>query len=192
MNTVSLTNSNYAGLGTTTIWVYGGASGNTLDASALTGTNRVSVHAGAGVDTLTGGSGNDIFFAGGHTAMTGNLGANLFRFNAPGPANTITDFHVSASNALVFSDAGFNLGADEGLGTGAFQHLATSVFVANSTGTFTTGDQRFAYNTMTGALWYDPNGNAGPANPVAVASLTDHVSTTELGAGPTGNIFFVS
>jgi Ca2+-binding RTX toxin-like protein len=146
------------------------------------------VHAGGGTDTLTGGAGADIFFAGGKTKMTGHGGANRFTFADIG-ANTITDFAASASNMIVLRDSGFNLGIDEGLGTGSAKHLAASVFVANSTGSFTTTGQRFAYNKTTGALRYDKDGSGGSFSASTVVVLSGHPS---LSAGTSGKIFFIA
>jgi hypothetical protein len=67
------------------------------------------------------------------------------------------------------------------------QHLAASVFVANSTGTFTNAGQRFAYNTMTGALSYSATGSGSASSAVVV--LSGHPS---LSAGASGQIFFTS
>ena len=44
------------------ITIYGGNDGNTVNASALTGTNRIIAVGGAGKDVFTGGAGNDYFY----------------------------------------------------------------------------------------------------------------------------------
>ncbi len=109
-NTLTLTDLNFAGLFGNPITVNGGGSGNTVNGAGLTGTNAIVVHAGAGTDALKGGAGNDIFFAGGKTNMTGGLGANEFTFAAPGTANVVADFALSATNEAVVSNSGFSLG----------------------------------------------------------------------------------
>ncbi|HEV2335891.1 MAG TPA: hypothetical protein VGS13_10370, partial [Stellaceae bacterium] len=136
--------------------------------------------------TLKGGAGNDIFYAGGKTTMTGGGGANQFTFAHIG-TNRITDFAVSTGNELVLRNSGFNLGADQGMGTNTPQHLLASVFVANSSGAFTNTGQRFAYNTTTGALSYSANGSGSAGSSVVV--LAGHPT---LAAGLAGHVFFTA
>ncbi len=189
-DSLTLTSANFTGVGGNTITVFDGKSGNTIIASTLPSTDKIVVHAGVGTDTLKGGAGNDIFYAGGKTKMTGGAGKNQFTFADIG-TNGITDFAASAGNELVLRKSGFNLGADQGLATGTPKHLAASVFVANSTGTFTTTGQRFAYNTTNGTLRYDKDGSGGSfgASTVVVVVLSGHPS---LSAGASGKIFFTS
>ena len=63
-DTLTLTNANFAGVSGSppTITVDGGNDGNTVVASALTGTNRIVAVGGAGNDRFTGGAGNDFFY----------------------------------------------------------------------------------------------------------------------------------
>jgi Ca2+-binding RTX toxin-like protein len=176
-NVLSLTNANFANVMGGRIHVFGGAAGNTVDDSSVTGANQL---------VFTGGAGNDIIVAGSVTTMTGGGGANQFTFADIG-TNGITDFAASASNKIVLRDSGFNLGVDEGLGTASLQHLAAGVFVANAGGTFTTTSQRFAYNTTTGALSYSASGSGSAGSAVAV--LAGHPA---LAAGGAGQVFFTS
>ena len=176
-DSLTLTNANFTGVSGATIHVLGGAAGNTVNDSAVTGTNKL---------VFTGGVGNDIIVAGAVTTMTGGAGANRFTFAHIG-TNGITDFGASASNKIVLRKSGFNLGADQTLATGTPQHLLASVFVANSTGSFTTTGQRFAYNTTTGALRYSANGSGSASSAVVV--LSGHPS---LSAGASGQLFFTS
>ncbi|MGC2412099.1 MAG: hypothetical protein WA459_05315 [Stellaceae bacterium] len=187
-NSFTLKSVNFTGVSGHVITVDDGNSGNTITASTLPSADAIIVHAGTGTDTLKGGAGNDIFFAGGKTTMTGHGGANQFTFAHIG-TNGITDFGASTSNKIVLRDSGFNLGADEALGTASLQHLAASVFVANSTGSFTTTGQRFAYNTTTGALRYDKDGSGASFSASTVVVLSGHPS---LSAGASGKIFFIS
>jgi Ca2+-binding RTX toxin-like protein len=187
-NSLTLTSGNFTGVGSGKIIITDGNSGNTVSAATLPSNDAIIVHAGTGTDTLKGGAGADLFYAGGKTKMTGGDGANRFTFADIG-ANTIADFAASSSNMIVLRDSGFNLGVDEGLGTGSAQHLAASVFVANSTGSFTTTGQRVAYNTTTGALRYDKDGNGASFSASTVVVLSGHPS---LGAGASGQIFFTS
>jgi Ca2+-binding RTX toxin-like protein len=61
LNTLMLANTNFTGVTNTVITVWGGATGNTVDASTLTSPNRVIIVGGAGADHFKGGAGNDIF-----------------------------------------------------------------------------------------------------------------------------------
>ena len=175
-NSLTLTNANFLNVNSATITVNGGSVGDTVDDSAVTGANKL---------VFAGGGGADIIKAGTTATMTGGGGANQFIFSAVG-THTITDFATSASNAIVFRNAGFDLGIDNGQGSG---FLDASLFVANTTGTFTTTSQRFAYNTTGGGLFYDPDGSGTSFGKTAVALLTDHAT---LSAGATGNLFFVA
>ncbi len=77
-NRASLANINFIGLATTQqVTVTGGDFGNTIDASALTGANRVVLNGGFRADTLSGGSGNDTLNGGaGNDSLTGGAGAD--------------------------------------------------------------------------------------------------------------------
>ncbi|HEV2334514.1 MAG TPA: hypothetical protein VGS13_03345 [Stellaceae bacterium] len=183
-DSLTLTSANFTGVGGHIITVDDGNSRNTVPASALPSVDAIIVHAGTGSDTLQGGAGNDVFYAGGKTTMTGGAGANQFAFAHIG-TNVITDF--GAGDELVLRKSGFNLGADESLATGTPKHLDASVFVANSTGAFTTTSQRFAYNTTTGALAYSATGSGSAGSSIVV--LTGHPG---LNAGSSGNLFFTS
>ncbi|HKS90083.1 MAG TPA: hypothetical protein VJR70_11625 [Stellaceae bacterium] len=180
INTLTLTDANFTGVTSATITVFGGANGNTVNAASTTGTHKL---------VFKGGAGTDIVKPGTTATLTGGAGNNQFVISAVG-SHTITDFHLSAGNMLVLRDAGFNLGAvDDGHGTAVPQHLDASEFVANATGAFTNMNQRFAYNTMTGNLRFDADGNGPSPSSGLVASLSDHAA---LSAGATGNLFFVA
>ena len=60
-NSLTLVNANFGGLASGAIWIYGGNAGNTVNAAAVTGANRIVAIGGAGADTLSGGAGNDTF-----------------------------------------------------------------------------------------------------------------------------------
>ena len=182
-NTLALTDTNFAGVRGRTITIDDGNSGNRIDAAMLAADVHIVVHAGSGRDVLLGGAGNDIFYAGGKTTMTGGRGANEFIFSAPG-RNNVIDFHAFSGDELVFSNSGFDLGLK-----GAGEHprrLPAYLFVANETGTFTTKRQRFAYDTTTGQLFYDAHGSATPAARELVVTLD---GDPHLGAA---NLFFIT
>ncbi len=176
-HTLTLTGTNFAAVVGAAITVDDGNSGNTVTAATLPAKDRIIVHAGAGLDKLTGGRGNDVFFAGGDTVMTGKAGTNEFTFSAPG-GNTVGDFAVSATNEIVFSDQGFNLGLTGASGTP--QALPAGLFVENSNGHFTGTSQSFAYATGTGDLFYSASGSSG--TPTLVSHFTGAPSLAAIAA----------
>ncbi|MGH7063783.1 MAG: M10 family metallopeptidase, partial [Stellaceae bacterium] len=108
-NSLTLGAANFAAVAGAQITVSDGNGGDNVYAARLPRADRILVHAGKGRDRLTGGAGDDTFFAGGDTKMTGKGGANKFVFAATG-SNTITDFAASVANEIVFvSGAGFAL-----------------------------------------------------------------------------------
>ncbi|MGH7063099.1 MAG: beta strand repeat-containing protein, partial [Stellaceae bacterium] len=157
-HTLTLTGPNFAAVVGAAITVDDGNAGNTVTGASLPAKDHIIVQAGAGLDKLTGGRGNDVFFAGGDTVMTGKAGKNEFTFSAPG-GNTVGDFAVSAANEIVFSDKGFSLGLSGATGTP--KALPADLFVENSDGHFTSTSQRFAYATGTGDLSYSASGSHG-------------------------------
>lgn len=113
-----------------------------------TGNSLANVLVGnAGNNTLNGGSGSDM--------LTGSGGSDSFVFNkALGPANvdTITDFNV-VGDTIVLDHAIFSTIA----GTGT---LSAAQFTANASGMAKDGSDHIIYETDTGKLLYDSNGNA--------------------------------
>jgi hypothetical protein len=155
---LTVTGANFAKVAGQAITVDDGDSGNTVTGAALGAAARIIVHAGVGLDRLTGGKGNDVFFAGGDTVMRGGAGANEFTFSAPG-GNRVADFAVSATNEIVFSNKGFSLNLSSAAGTP--KALPAGLFVENSDGHFTNTSQRFAYATGSGDLFYSASGENG-------------------------------
>ncbi len=126
---------------------------------------------GSGNDTLIGGEGDDdIFSDDGNDSLTGGSGADWFYFdttpNAATNMDTITDF-VSGTDKLQFSKAVFT-----GLSSAALGNLTTEAFWSGA-GVSSAHDatDRFIYNTTTGALFYDADGNAAGSTAVQVALL---------------------
>jgi Ca2+-binding RTX toxin-like protein len=173
-NTLTLTDAAFtdtAGM----ITIDDGNAGNLVDASTLSSGHSIVVHAGGGANVLTGGAGNDVFFAGGNTTMTGSGGANEFVFGAAGN-NLIKDFAASSTNELVFSDAGFNLGLSGASSTPTQMTAAevATLFTFNTTGKFGNPSRRFAYDTKNGELFASSNGSSGAEH--LVATLSDHAA----------------
>ena len=159
--------------------------GNALANNIAGGAGNDTLTGGAGNDALDGGAGNDTLIGGaGNDTLTGGTGADLFIFIGTG-TNTIADF-TPGTDKIVFSDAGFNLGADDGLGTTTLQQLAASVFSPNIDGTMASSGNRFAYNASIGDLYYDPDGSGSSFGASFVASLTAHPGISA------ANLFFIS
>ena len=180
-NTLTLAAANFTGAGGV-ITVDDGNSGNTVGGSRLTSADAIVVHAGGGADVLTGGAGNDVFYAGGATTMTGGKGTNQFVFDAPGASNKIADFQASPTNELVFSNSGFNLGL--GGATSTPQALpaseAATLFTANPTGAFANTSQRLAYDTANGELFSSTAGSGSAAHLVATLTNHPHIAAGQL------------
>ena len=143
----------------------------------LTGTSLANVIMGrdgvdnissvAGNDTLNGGGGNDFLRGGaGIDNLTGGLGNDTFSYSALNEGDDIvTDFHNVVGDNDIFRFLGSAFG---GLAPGA---LAANRFEANVSGAATTVDARFIYETDTGQLRYDADGNLGGAA-VLIASIS--------------------
>jgi hypothetical protein len=183
---LTLTTANFAGVTGNAITITDGGKGNTVSAAGIAAADHIVVHAGVGVDRLTGGLGNDVFFARGKTVMTGGAGANEFVFNSTGVTNFIADFHLSTANELVFSNAGFKLGLTGGTSTPKMLTAAqaATLFIANTTGKFTKTSQRLAYDKSNGELFASSTGTT--ATERLVATLSDHAAIAA------SQLFFVS
>ncbi len=185
-NTLTLVAANFTGTAGV-ITVNDGNSGNTVSGSTLTSSDSIIVHAGTGADTLTGGAGNDVFYAGGDTKMTGGGGTNQFIFTAPGASNTIADFGASSTNELVFSNSGFSLGLSGATSTpqALSASQSTTLFTANGTGAFANTSQRLAYDTTNGELFSSTDGSGGTSHLVATLTGEPSINTAN-------QLFFIS
>jgi Ca2+-binding RTX toxin-like protein len=118
-----------------------------------------------GDNVLKGGGGNDTLEGyGGNDTLEGNAGNDTFLFNTTlgsGNVDTIADF-TAGEDRIALENAEFS-----GLASGT---LSAAAFVANTTGIATTAAQRIIYETDTGALFFDVDGN-GAAAAVQFATL---------------------
>ncbi|RVP26363.1 calcium-binding protein [Sinorhizobium meliloti] len=134
--------------------------GNALN-NKLTGNNAANTIDGAdGNDFIDGGLGND--------TLIGSAGLDTFVFsaalNAASNVDTISDF-VVADDVMRIDNAVFT-GV---VGTGA---LTAGQFASNTTGLAADADDRIIYESDTGKLFYDSDGNgAGGAVHFATASI---------------------
>jgi Ca2+-binding RTX toxin-like protein len=121
-----------------------------------------------GNDTLLGGSGNDTLIGSfGNDVLTGNAGADSFIFNSSNQGiDKITDF-VAVDDTLYVSAAGFGGGLTPGATL-----TAAELRVGSGAITPTSDTQRFIYNTASGALFFDADGNQSGFATVQIATLT--------------------
>ena len=142
--------------------------GNTL-ANTLTGNAGNNKLQGlAGNDTLLAGAGQDILLGGlGNDILTGDDGMDVFRFdstlNSTSNVDTVTDF-MPGSDRLQLENTVFRKLTATGT-------LAAANFASNPNGLASDGNDYIVYNTSTGALYYDMDGN-GTGNAVLFAKLT--------------------
>lgn len=133
---------------------------------------------GLGNDFITGGLGRDFLVGGlGNDILSGGAGKDSFVFNtAPNSVNncdTITDFN-STDDTIRLDNAVFKQ-----LTSATFDAtthvLSTNNFVANSSGTAQDSDDFIVYETDTGKLYYDADGNgSGAAVQIALLGTTSH------------------
>ena len=130
----------------------------------------------AGNDELNGGTGNDRLLGGtGNDTLIGGTGRDVFVFNSAPNAttnvDTIIDFNV-ADDMIWLENAIFTALT----ATGA---LASTAFVANASGLAADASDRVIYETDTGMLYYDSNGNAAGGR-VLIADLNAGLALTSL------------
>jgi len=146
-----------------------GGYGNDLE-NAITGNSASNYLVGyGGSDTLIGGGGND--------TLWGGDGADTFVFNvAPGTTNAAQLFDFVSGSDQLHLDAR----TMTELGTsGTFSGTDGRFYASAGANAGHDADDRVIYNTSTGQLWYDPDGNgAAPAQLIATVSGT--VAATDI------------
>ncbi|MDZ8186775.1 MAG: calcium-binding protein [Nostoc sp. ChiSLP02] len=139
--------------------LFGGDGNDILTASGASGKNTFK--GGSGNDTLTGGKGND--------SLYGEAGIDSFAFNSFNEGiDKIYDFNAT-NEVIRISAAGFGGGLSLG-------KLSASRFKIGASAT--TSTQRFIYNSTTGALFFDQDGNASAFGQVQFAQLSNGLSLT--------------
>lgn len=134
---------------------------------------------GTVIENATGGSGNDLLIGNGSAnalvgsggadslrgllgkdRLTGGEGADKFKFdtalNASANVDTITDFSVAGGDVIQLENSIFTKLTMTG-------GLVNGVFRANTTGKAMDGNDYIVYDTVTGKLYYDSDGNGSKA-----------------------------
>jgi Ca2+-binding RTX toxin-like protein len=142
-------------------------------ANALTGTAFTdTINGNAGNDTLNGGLGND--------TLTGGIGADIFRFdsvlNASINVDRITDFTPTTVATTTDRIQLENTGAGLFTAITATGTLAAAAFINGSA--FTTSAQRIRYETTSGSLFYDADGNGSAQASILFATLNPGLAIT--------------
>jgi hypothetical protein len=169
------------------LWVSNGTSAGTHEIySPLSVADLTAIPSGKAAQLLADSS--DILIAGHHSILIGTKGADLFEFATPGSlrhpdGNMIIHFDATADK-IAFSDPGFHL--DLTNPGAAPQALPADLFTANATGRLTTAVERFAYDTGTGALYYDAHGDKTGSSRELVATFAGRPQLTA------SDVFFVS
>ncbi|MCP9886292.1 calcium-binding protein, partial [Synechococcus sp. ATX 2A4] len=149
--------------------INGGTQSDSLRGNALNNTLR----GFGGNDRLEGRAGNDTLIGGpGNDTLIGGSGADTFRFDAPLNAttnrDTITDFSIAQGDRIELENSVFTALPTTGtLAPAAFRIGATATIAAH----------RILYNSATGLLSYDSDGNGGTAA-IAFATLTPGLALT--------------
>jgi Ca2+-binding RTX toxin-like protein len=120
------------------------------------------VKGGAGADRLIGGTGTDL--------LRGGLGGDDFHFNAPlnsgSNVDRIADFNVSADQ-IELENSVFTALSGSSLSSSAF-YVGSQAHDSSD---------RIIYNSESGALYYDANGDAAGSS-VQFATLAAHLALT--------------
>ena len=163
----------------------GTITGGSAGTISFTGVERVvasnfndSLTGSAGGQTLAGQAGADTLWgAGGIDTLWGGGGADTFIFRETGNANadSLRDWASGVDKVALDNSPMSALGA-----TGDFS-AGDARFKANATGTATDANDRVVYDTSTGRLYYDADGNgAGAAQLIATFQGNPAVSATDI------------
>ncbi len=133
------------------------------------------VYGGAGADMIRGGTGNDTLFGGSNAKA--DKARDTFVFDTPldGSTNvdTITGFEANGTDQIALDPAVF-----AALLGGTTNGLDANELRANSGGNAQDADDFILYDTATGNLFYDADGN-GAGGKVLFATLTQPIGTLD-------------
>ena len=149
------------------------------------------IYGGGGIDKINGGTGNDQIYGGlGNDILTGGSGKNIFAFDAK-PDDTsnrdlITDFKSTDTLLFKCQDSYYttvfsvpNI-SGENTDENGNRKIANAQFISGSGSDYKdikgipsilSGATRFLYDTTSGILSYDADGNGSIFSPVQVAQL---------------------
>lgn len=167
--------------GTTAISLAGNEYGQIIQGNA--GSNKLYGYGGndtlygyGGADTLNGGDGNDKLYGGlGNDTLIGGNGNDIFVFDTEigsGNVDTITDFtNATGNNDIIYLE---NAIFTKLAATGA---LNAGFFTANTSGQAVDANDYIVYDSDSGYLFYDADGNGDGAR-VHIATITGHPTLT--------------
>jgi Ca2+-binding RTX toxin-like protein len=145
----------------------------TLATNGSAGVSAINLRGNALAQNVQGNNGTNILNGGGGSdTLTGFAGADTFAFNSGlGASNVdvITDYSVVADR-IMLENAIF-------IGLGAGPLLATA-FSSSIDGIATDASDRIMYETDTGFLWYDQDGDAGGFARIRFADLAGSLAMT--------------
>lgn len=177
-STISRSMAGYATIERLTLLGYSNINGigNALNNTITGNSGNNTLNGSTGNDTLLGGAGSDRLYGGvGNDTLTGGTGADAFVFHAAPNAATnvdrITDFSVADDVIWLENSVFTTLGA---VGT-----LSSAAFVRNTTGLAQDASDRLIYESDTGELYYDSNGNAAGGSTL-IAVLNPNLLMTNL------------
>jgi Ca2+-binding RTX toxin-like protein len=126
---------------------------------------------GVGDDYLTGGKNRDVLTGGdGNDVLTGGRGADIFHFDTLVGVDTITDFKIGKD--LIQLDSSVFSALTAG-------NLATDSFVTGANALAADSNDFVLYDTTTGSLSYDADGNgSGAAVQIALIGIAIHPDLT--------------
>jgi Ca2+-binding RTX toxin-like protein len=151
-------------------WFDGSAGNDNLSG----GTGADSLYGGTGDDILSGGNDNDVLVGGtGNDSLAGGAGNDTFVFDttlsSASNVDSITDF-ISGLDHIQLDKDVFTTLTDDGA-------LSSDFFRTSTNGVALDENDYFLYNTTSGALFYDADGN-GQGVAVRFATLTTKPAVT--------------
>ena len=169
-----------------------------LETTNAAGTGAINMTGSSIAQTLTGNAGANVLDGKlGNDTLVGGAGADVYVFSTTGGA-TNTDAiigFVVADDQIELNTSVFTTLTTISGAVNSLSQLNASAFAANATGVATSADTRIIYNTTTGALSYDSNGNVAGGTAFQFATLTGapvitaaDINVAVPGAGAGGNV----